>query len=113
MTTIVRPGIAPPIFNGQNSAIHEVFGPRHGCGYARGGGAGGRDFRGTCRGFRGGGAVTPGNRARNIPEKVKANGLLGGKKIERTRTLEVLRPCALGVLFCSLVLLLGFLWLNS
>ena len=55
----------------------------------------------------------PGNRARNIPEKVKPNGFLGGKKIERTRTLEVLRPCALGVLFCSLVLLLGFLWLNS
>ena len=38
------------------------------------GGAAGRDFRGTCRGFRGGGAVTPGNRARNIPEKVKQMG---------------------------------------
>ena len=73
LTTIVRPRLAP-MFNGQNSAIHEVFGPRHGCGYARGGGAGGRDFWGTCRGFRGGGAVTPGNRARNIPEKVKQMG---------------------------------------
>ena len=79
-----------------------------------GGGPGaGGDFPGASQGPWRRAHQARGPPARNIPEKVKANGFLGGKKIERTRTLEVLRPCALGVLFCSLVLLLGFLWLNS
>ena len=76
LTTIVRPVIAPYLTDKTAQSMRfSGHGMAAGMGmWGPGAPSGGRDFRDTCRGFRGGGAVTPGNRARNIPEKVKQMG---------------------------------------